>query len=46
MENRLQEETSSAATSMEVARIGEILIGQEAADRFVPRIRRQRLRNR
>jgi len=45
MENRLQEETSSAATSMEVARIGEILIGQEAADRFVPRIRRQRLRN-
>ena len=46
MENRLQEETSSAATSMEVARIGEILIGQEAAERFVPRTRRQRLRNR
>lgn len=45
MEERLQEEKPSAATAMEVARIGEILIGREAAERFVFRPRRQRLRN-
>jgi hypothetical protein len=45
VENQLQEETSSAATPMEVARIGEILIGQEAAERFASRPRRQRLRS-
>ena len=46
MENWLQQETSSAATSMEVARIDEILIGQKVAKRLVPPPRRQRLRNR
>jgi hypothetical protein len=36
MESWLQQETSPAATSMEVARIEEILIGQKVAKRFVP----------
>ncbi len=45
MEKRLQDESPSVATAMEVARIGEILIGQEAAERFVYRPRRQRLRH-
>jgi hypothetical protein len=45
MEERLQDEIPSAVTAMEVARIGEILIGHEAAESFVFRPRRQRLRN-
>jgi hypothetical protein len=45
MEERLQEDKPSAATAMEVARIGEILIGHEAAESFVFRPRHQKLRN-
>jgi len=43
MEKRLQDEPPSGATAMDLARIGEILIGKEAAERFVYRPRPQRL---
>jgi hypothetical protein len=44
MERRQQEEAGPGLTAMEVARIEEILIGREAAERFLSRARRQGLR--
>lgn len=46
MEKRQQGETGSAMTEMEMARIEEILIGHEAAERFLAASRRQGLRGR
>jgi hypothetical protein len=45
MERRQQEEAGPGMTAMEVARIEEILIGREAAERFLSRARRRGLRN-
>jgi hypothetical protein len=45
MEGRDQGEGYSGMTPMEVARVEEILIGREAAERFLSRARRQGLRN-
>jgi hypothetical protein len=46
MEKRQQGENGSAMTEMEMARIEEILIGHEAAERFLAASRRQGLRGR
>ena len=46
MEKRQQGEAGSAMTEMEMARIEEILIGHEAAERFLAASRRQGLRGR
>lgn len=46
MEKRQQGEAGSAMTEMEMARIEEILIGREAAERFLAASRRQGLRGR
>lgn len=46
MERREQNEAGPGLTAMEVARIEEILIGREAAERFLSRARRLGLRNR
>jgi hypothetical protein len=45
MEKLRQNDTSAAATPMEIARIEEILIGGEAAERSLYRMRRQELKN-
>jgi hypothetical protein len=46
MEKRQQGEAGSAMTEMEMARIEEILLGREAAERFLAASRRQGLRGR
>ena len=46
MEKLRQNDASAAATPMEIARIEEILIGGEAAERSLYRMRRQELKNR
>jgi hypothetical protein len=46
MEKRQQGEAGSAMTEMEMARIEEILIGQEAAESFLAAARRRGLRGR
>jgi hypothetical protein len=46
MEKRQQDEAQPGVTAMEVARIEEILIGREAAERFLSRARPQRVRSR
>lgn len=46
LEKRLQEEASPGITAMQLARIEEILIGREAAEEFLARVRRQGLRRR
>ena len=45
MEKLRQNDASAAATPMEIARIEEILIGGEAAERSLYRMRRQELKN-
>jgi hypothetical protein len=46
MENRQLDSAQSGVTSMQVARIEEILIGREAAEKFLSRANRKGLRNR
>ena len=46
MEKLRQNDANAAATPMEIARIEEILIGGEAAERSLYRMRRQELKNR
>jgi fido (protein-threonine AMPylation protein) len=46
MEKQQQGEAGSAMTEMEMARIEEILLGREAAERFLAASRRQGLRGR